>query len=187
MRQGETPTLCPEGYRRCHRCKETKPIEQFARHKNKPLGRGYLCNECNRVIGHKWRTENPEKKKASDKRSHAKRTPEQKEAKKKYGREYARAWRARHPSGNAHLWENHRMTQAQYDKLHAAQEGRCAVCQTDKPTGRGKKLHVDHCHRTKQIRGLLCQRCNSAVGFLEYLQHNNLLPVAISYLSQMSY
>jgi hypothetical protein len=42
----------------------------------------------------------------------------------------------------------------------AAQHGVCAICQT------AQAIHVDHDHRTGQIRGLLCLRCNAALGQL---------------------
>ncbi len=42
----------------------------------------------------------------------------------------------------------------------AAQHGVCAICQT------APAIHVDHDHRTGQIRGLLCFRCNAALGQL---------------------
>lgn len=40
------------------------------------------------------------------------------------------------------------------------QEGVCAVCGCDPP------LCVDHCHNTKVIRGLICNKCNLGIGFL---------------------
>ena len=39
------------------------------------------------------------------------------------------------------------------------QEGKCAICL--RPM---EKPYVDHCHTTKQVRGLLCQQCNSGIG-----------------------
>ena len=45
----------------------------------------------------------------------------------------------------------------------ALQNGRCGVC-SRKP---GKaRLAVDHDHETGFVRGLLCHRCNKAIGYL---------------------
>jgi hypothetical protein len=54
---------------------------------------------------------------------------------------------------------------AEYDKLLLSQNGRCAICK--KPPYTKKGLMVDHCHRTGTIRGILCSRCNSALGLLD--------------------
>jgi hypothetical protein len=43
---------------------------------------------------------------------------------------------------------------------HVSQDGMCAICGNK----RGR-LCVDHCHRHGHLRGLLCNRCNSGVGF----------------------
>jgi len=53
----------------------------------------------------------------------------------------------------------------EYNQILMEQEGRCAICKTDKPTGKGT-WHVDHCHTTKKVRGLLCSKCNHAIGLL---------------------
>jgi len=60
------------------------------------------------------------------------------------------------------------ITEDQYRAMEVAQKGCCAICGTDKPRGRARagKLRVDHDHKTKQIRGLLCGTCNSAIGLL---------------------
>lgn len=61
-----------------------------------------------------------------------------------------------------HLQQRYGLTQAQYDMMLARQEGACATC------GKAKayKLHVDHCHTTGKVRGLLCAACNRAIGLL---------------------
>ena len=51
---------------------------------------------------------------------------------------------------------------AEYDNLLQRQNGRCAICKRAPYTKKG--LVVDHCHRTGKIRGILCSRCNSALG-----------------------
>jgi hypothetical protein len=176
MRTGQHPTICEPGFRQCYRCQTIKPLEEFARHRSKPGGYGYCCKGCNLTCQHKWRTDFPEKKKASDKKYQYK----NKDKRRTYAREYGREWRKKNPLSHLKMYRG--FTKADYVKLHEQQEGRCALCRTDKPTGRGKMLHVDHCHSTERIRGLVCQRCNSALGFLEYLQQNDLLESAINYL-----
>lgn len=51
-----------------------------------------------------------------------------------------------------------------YEAMLAAQGGHCALCPS---TGGTRRLHVDHDHKTMQVRGLLCFRCNAALrGYL---------------------
>ena len=49
-----------------------------------------------------------------------------------------------------------------YNTLLHRQGGVCAICGSA-PLER--KLAIDHDHQTDKIRGLLCFRCNVAVGF----------------------
>lgn len=55
------------------------------------------------------------------------------------------------------------MTMADYDYMLAEQGGACAVCK--RPPREGKALHVDHCHATGLVRGLLCFRCNYGLSY----------------------
>ena len=59
----------------------------------------------------------------------------------------------------------------QYDQMLQAQGGCCALCKTQeyshKRNGRFVRFAVDHCHTTGRIRGLLCWRCNLAIGLLK--------------------
>lgn len=62
------------------------------------------------------------------------------------------------------------VTPEQYDALYEAQGGCCAICgrpENAKQNGRPVRLSVDHDHDSGIVRGLLCRRCNSAVGTLE--------------------
>jgi uncharacterized LabA/DUF88 family protein len=57
-----------------------------------------------------------------------------------------------------------------YDKLLVQQHGLCAIClQQETITKRGVpvKLCVDHDHITGEVRGLLCNKCNAALGLLK--------------------
>lgn len=55
------------------------------------------------------------------------------------------------------------ITPLQYEEMVAEQSGLCLIC-GGPPNGRGKRLHVDHCHDTGAVRGLLCGNCNTALG-----------------------
>ncbi len=57
---------------------------------------------------------------------------------------------------------------AQFEEMLEKQGGVCKICRNPPSMkGREKRLHVDHCHRTNRVRGLLCHRCNVFLGFLE--------------------
>lgn len=45
----------------------------------------------------------------------------------------------------------------QFDAMMRLQQGRCAICRCDTIQ---RRLHVDHDHKTKRVRGLLCFQCN---------------------------
>jgi len=51
-------------------------------------------------------------------------------------------------------------TVADYNARLARQNGACAICKT-KPD---HTLCVDHCHVTREVRGLLCRGCNLGLG-----------------------
>lgn len=65
----------------------------------------------------------------------------------------------------AYLKSKFGITQADYDAMFERQAGACAICQC--PAEQSYKgLHIDHDHITGRVRGLLCQRCNMALGLL---------------------
>lgn len=64
-----------------------------------------------------------------------------------------------------------------YDRMLAAQGGQCAICGTEKAGNKGQCFAVDHDHSTGKVRGLLCIKCNVALGWYE--QHGR---SAVSYL-----
>lgn len=67
----------------------------------------------------------------------------------------------------------------EYDRLLKSQGGRCAIC-WELPNRRFKHLVVDHDHDTGEVRGLLCSRCNRAIGLL--CDDPDLIQEAVGYL-----
>lgn len=66
---------------------------------------------------------------------------------------------------NYKLKNDFNLTTEQFDELLQKQGGVCAVCKNPNNV-EGRELSVDHCHSTGTIRGLLCQKCNVALGLL---------------------
>lgn len=65
---------------------------------------------------------------------------------------------------DAYLRRTYKLSAAQYDAMLNQQDGACAICKKKSTT---RRLAVDHDHATGAVRGLLCSRCNTAVGLLE--------------------
>ena len=67
----------------------------------------------------------------------------------------------------------------EYEQLHTLQNGKCKIC--DSPSLK-RKLAVDHCHDTGNIRGLLCENCNRGLGVFN--DNVSTLTKAIQYLNE---
>ncbi len=108
---------------------------------------------------------------------------------------YKRAWRAKNrdkvnaydkawKKANPKKWASYVMkrrygiTHEERDTLLASQGGVCAICKTKDV----KRWHVDHCHSTGRVRGILCHNCN--VGLGHFRDQPRLLTRAIDYLKK---
>ncbi|WP_406502099.1 endonuclease VII domain-containing protein [Streptomyces sp. NBC_01590] len=58
----------------------------------------------------------------------------------------------------------------------------CPVCGAPDDIATGEGLHVDHCHDSGAVRGLLCGACNRAIGLMR--DNIDVLRAAISYLER---
>jgi hypothetical protein len=57
------------------------------------------------------------------------------------------------------------LTNAEFAALVEEQGGVCAICgRPPSGEGREKELHIDHCHSSGAVRGLLCEHCNRGIG-----------------------
>ena len=62
-----------------------------------------------------------------------------------------------------HLKKKYSMTLMQYKALYNKQKGLCAICHSP-IIEHGSHTHIDHCHTSKAVRGLLCRYCNVGLG-----------------------
>lgn len=160
----------------CTHCTKRKSIKDFSRRAGSPGQRQSWCKACVLNNTKVWGRLN---------RSH--RTAKQRERRAKnparhnamalagYYRD-SQKWnqrRAEHRKNKPKVEKSARLKRAygidlqEYNSLLRRQRNGCAICRTTKMRGRGQYFHVDHCHVTGRVRGLLCGPCNSAIGFLK--------------------
>lgn len=80
------------------------------------------------------------------------------------------------------------LTLDQYAELLRKQRGVCAICgepETLVRKGTLCQLTIDHDHTTGQVRGLLCNNCNRAIGLLKDSPEH--LRTAAEYLERFEY
>jgi hypothetical protein len=83
--------------------------------------------------------------------------------------ETARKWRANNRTKDSSSSRKHRykklykLSVEEYETLLDSQEGCCKICGTHCEKLK-TRLHVDHCHVTGDVRGLLCRKCNLMLG-----------------------
>ena len=67
----------------------------------------------------------------------------------------------------AHLIRMYGITIDDYTKMLTKQKGVCFLCGKPPNGKKFKRLHVDHDHKTGEVRGLLCRGCNGLLGWYE--------------------
>jgi predicted nucleic acid-binding Zn ribbon protein len=73
-----------------------------------------------------------------------------------------RTWRAKSPEYmRKYLYG---MAEGDFQAMLERQGGGCAICGTSDWRGRHSAPHVDHCHTTGKVRGILCHKCNLMLG-----------------------
>ena len=120
--------------KKCTKCGEVKPLDQFSNHIRHKDGKRFRCKVCEAV--------------------------DQKEAKQKRLAADYEGTRAKERMHN--LKRMFGMSLEEYDEKLKAQNGVCAIC--GGLCKSGKRLAVDHNHTTGKIRDLLCGNCNGGLG-----------------------
>lgn len=124
--------------KRCPKCGKLKITTDFHKNKSTDDGLSQWCKKCNTAWRKEWYKKNRIKILRKAKENY-KPNPEK-------VRKYL-------------LKSRHGLTIKQYDKILKSQNFRCGICGKHR---KNEKRHfaVDHNHKTKKIRGLLCNFCN---------------------------
>lgn len=142
---------CATESKTCTKCGTVKTFCEFPVRKDRPSGRGSWCKLCVSKATTKLQTP-----------------------------EYRRAYRKRDPEkfkGYA-LKNLYGISLSEWNSIFEAQGRRCAICKTD--TQGAKGWSTDHNHKTNKVRGILCGKCNSILGYSQ--ESVRVLYSAIDYL-----
>lgn len=147
-----------EALKTCPKCLEEKPVGEywFRKSRQQPASR---CKPCSVEANKQWRLDNPE-----------------------HGRE--RYQREKMQIRERHLIRKYGVSLSDYDSMLHAQNGHCAICPRRESEQRHGVFHVDHCHQSGAVRGLLCRGCNHMLGHVR--DNTAVLGRAIDYLSLKS-
>lgn len=84
---------------------------------------------------------------------------------KKSSQKYRQSDKGKRVRLKASLKFQYNFTLEEYDKLIEEQNGLCGICGGINSNGR--RLYVDHDHKTGKVRGLLCNTCNMHLTWYE--------------------
>lgn len=158
----------------CFQCKVSKPLSDFYRNKTRKDGCQSLCKNCHTQKSAKWKAENFSRWKET-KAEHYKQNKIRILARQKAHGQRPEI-KTKYYVGQLRRYYN--ITWEEYARLLREQKGVCGICA--QPPEEKRKLGVDHNHKTKKIRGLLCLKCNAALGHMR--DNPKLLRIAATYL-----
>lgn len=115
-----------------------------------------------RIIKKNWKLRHKEQYEASEKKRRLKN--------KNHTNELKRIWRKNNPEKvkSEKLWLRFKLTLKDYREILNKQNNKCGICGKEfdeESTPNGLRYPcIDHCHKSKQVRGILCRGCNSGIG-----------------------
>lgn len=151
--------------KRCSTCKVDKPLTEFyfckhtsdnLRSQCKPCHKSYQSSAPGRERSRGYYKANRERIRANAQRHYT-------NNKARILLHNSRSWRSPVQRRQDRLKSKYGITTPEYNQILSMQKGVCAIC--GRAPGR-RSLAVDHDHDTGKVRGLLCGRCNSALGLL---------------------
>jgi hypothetical protein len=164
-------------FKPCNICHVSKDTTEFPKHPYGKFGVTRRCKICTSIAKKLYRSR-PEVKEAT--RKYEQRTQEKTNLyyKKWNSTDIGKASR-RLTNRKAKLKFSYNMTLEEFNRMLETQKYSCALCGNTFSTNT-KHIHVDHSHKTKKIRALLCSYCNPGLG--NFKDSINLLERAIEYL-----
>lgn len=154
----------------CKACNIEKALQEFYRDSRQRDGRTFRCKTCKNAAAKQERKVST-RPRARQKR-YASAHPDRIQAKERRYHEanpgLKKLWNEKYSEQqwSASL-KKYGLTKDSYMELANRQDGLCKICSLPEVSKRIRRLSVDHCHKTNLVRGLLCGKCNKAIGLLK--------------------
>jgi len=188
--------LFENGLKVCTSCEQELRVEQFNKHKLGRFGLESTCKNCRQHAKDKRYVKKQEALRVCKTCGLTATKPEELELfvvgkNNRFGRSpYCKQCRnesdkqKQHNNSLVRRCKKFGITVEQYEQMIVQQENRCAICSKhyDDFNGRGKNFHIDHCHESGEVRGLLCSNCNTGLG--QFKDNVKALESAIIYLNK---
>ena len=153
----------------CSKCKNPKSILEFCNNKCNIDGLECWCRECHKE---KIRIKNQIRQR------------KYKETRKRYNDTHKEQMSKQ--KAEKRLSTRYGITIEDYRVMQENQNGKCSICNKEQTrlnrNNKPIRLAVDHDHKTGRIRGLLCYKCNSGIGYFN--DNIELLSKPINYLTK---
>ena len=130
---------------RCITCRDTKPRHAYWDNPKMRSGKFSECIDCSRARNRKWHDENPKRRRELN--------------------IYSNAVRQGVKHNDIIAWYDHQLVK---------QDGKCGMpgCVVMAVDHKHGRLWIDHDHSTGRPRALLCNACNTALGYYEMQKEN---------------
>ena len=170
-------------YKLCGTCSTSKPTTCFVKDRSKRSGLSSQCRTCKSKCGKARRARNRERNAntASPKESYCytcKNILPSDHFYKAPSKDNGLSHQCKKCKRDENYKKQYGISLDDYNKMLSEVDNTCEICNEPDST----RLAVDHCHTTGQVRGLLCRKCNTAIGLLR--DRIDLLESAIKYLEK---
>lgn len=162
----------------CTKCNVEKDIDLFPANKRTKDLKCSWCRSCHAEITRLYRHNNKDKIKQTVKERNQREDVKTKTKAREELNKEKRKLQARF----ATIKRKYGITQEEYEFLEKQQNYRCKICGVFSKDNIHGYLYVDHCHSSNKIRSLLCQKCNSLLGYSK--DRIDILEKAIEYLRE---
>lgn len=169
--------------KRCCICKKDLPLDSYNKNIRTKDKLQTACRGCQKEKYDIYRREHPQiayaRNRAYYKRHHMEMLSRKRDYIQRIGKDEYRKQYQKHSM--TAKFKRYGLSEEKYHEMRNDQGQKCAMCFVlfrEDP----RSIHIDHCHETGRVRGILCSGCNLFLGRIESPSYPKRLEIATAYL-----